>query len=402
MFWEFFRRFLFRSRSGSLIHRMSWLSIVGIAFTVSLLVLVSSVMNALNDNVRDRNLALEPHWLVTGAENPDYEKEFKARGYRFSRIEFQDVIFRTSEARFKGAEGRGLSSESLQDLNRGLEVLHRKSQGPQTFEPVSFEVQEIWLGADLADALGVISGDEISAMSPESLLGSSSEVPQLDRVRVRGRLRTGVSEIDGAGFFYDAKRSFRRLRNPSAIKQRYQVWVQDADRADSLKEEFIKKFPLAQVQTWRERHSAIFFALKLEKIMISVFLSLAVLIASLSFLSVLSLLVSERQKEMGILQTLGFSRKKVRVLFFQIGMTLAALGLVSGLLAGAGLSYWIELHPITGVLPPIYYDTSIPARLDGWATSGFAVLALVISAAGAWWMSRQVLEKPLVALIRQR
>ncbi|MEI7973095.1 MAG: FtsX-like permease family protein [Bdellovibrio sp.] len=406
MFWDFFKRFLFQARSGSLIRRMSWLSVLGIGISSALLVLVNSVMNALNDNVQARTLALEPHLVLSALGSPEaiqqVEVFLKRRGWSFSQLELQDVIFRTSEGRVQGVSGRGLQADGIERLNQDLQRL-RLSQPQLGFrEVLEFGLQEIWVGADLADILGLLPGDEVSVLSSEALLGSVTDVPAMDRVRVRGILRTGVSDFDASGFYYHSQRSFRRLQKSETKQNTLQVWIQDPMQAEGAKKSLSKALPDLQVQTWKERHSAIFFALAMEKIMIHLFLALSFLIASLSFLSALSLLITERQKEMGILQALGMTRKEVRRLFFYLGFSLAALGLLLGLSLGAGISAWIEKYPIQGVLPAIYYDSRIPARLDFQSLICMGCVALGLASLGAWLLSRPIMGKAVSQLIRSR
>lgn len=401
MVYEFFIRFLFQARSGSVIRRISWLTLIGMSLSVAALVLVISVMTALNDNVRERTLALEPHLFVEGADGfPDFLKVLGGKGFSTARLQTQDVILKTAEGRFRGAQGRGFDGKALQKLN---EDLHRISFHPGqrvTKDEIVFDRSQVWIGVELADALDIRTGDELMVLSPEAILSSASDIPDWERVIVRGLLRTNISEIDGQGFFYSTEKSFRRLQGNPSLKQGLQVWLPDAEQASSMKKKWMKQFPGLSIQTWKERHSAIFFALMLERLMITIFLGLAALIASLSFVAVMSLLVSQRKKEIGILQALGLTPKQTRLLFFRIGLCLALAGLGIGLFLGCGLSLLLERFPLENVLPPIYFDTRIPARLDFVFSLVVAVGGAFLSALGAWAVSSSIKNQTPVSLIR--
>lgn len=391
---EFFRKYLFSARAGALVKKISWLTVIGLTISVSSLVIVISVMTALNHNIQDRTLAVEPHLTieVPGVKSaklldvhPLVTKLRQDPTLKVQIFENQDVILRTLDGHFRGGVARGLSQESLDRMLLEMHKLNNKKKlTPMT--PELLAPGEVLMGIDLAVALGVFEGDSLMVVPPESLLLPAGEVPKYEKVKVKKIISTSLADIDANNIFYVRDHTLQRLRDSQSRQIGIEVWTPNPSKADSYKDE-MKGFPEIRVQTWKERNSALFFALRLEKIVITLFLSLAALIASFSMISVLVLLISQKRREIGILQAIGFSKKHVQKLFMQIGLCLGAMGLGAGLIIGSCISYGIELHPLN-VLPDIYYDSEIPAYLDMGFVFVILILGSLIGLAGSYFSSK--------------
>ncbi len=395
MFLEFFQKYLFSARAGALIKKISWLTVIGLTLSVSALVIVISVMTALNHNIEARTLAVEPHLTVeipgvnTAALlelHPLTTKLKQNEQLKVQIYENQDVILRTLDGHFKGAVARGLTQDSLNRLIFQMQKLDLNKKN----EPLMPEVlapEEILIGVDLAVSLGVFEGDSLMVIPPESLLLPPGEAPRYERVKIKKIISTSLSDIDSQNIFYVRDHTMKMLRNGESRKVGIEIWTPKPNEAESYKAE-MTAFPEIRVQTWKERNSALFFALRLEKIIITLFLSLAALIASFSMVSVLVLLISQKRKEIGLLQAIGFSTRKVQQMFMKIGLCLGALGLSAGLLLGSGVSFWIEKHPLHILPADIYVDSQIPAYLDGQFVFFILVAGAAIASLGSYFSSR--------------
>jgi lipoprotein-releasing system permease protein len=380
---EFFRKYLFSERAGALVKRISWLTVVGLTISVSSLVVVISVMTALNHSIHARTLAVEPHLTieVPGIQSPPLleahpvaSKLKQNPDFRVQIFENQDVILRSADGHFRGAVARGLTQESLDRMLQSMQKLDQNKKGM----PLQQEILgpgEVLVGVDLAVTLGVFEGDSLMVVPPESLLLPPGEAPKYEKVKIKRIITTSLADVDAQNIFYNRDQTLRRLKESASRSIGIEAWTPNPAEVDSYKSQF-KDFPEVRVQTWKEKNSALFFALRLEKIVITLFLSLAALIASFSMISVLVLLISQKRREIAILQTIGFSRNRVQQLFMKIGMLLGGLGLSAGLVIGSAVSLWIEFNPIH-VLPDIYYDSEIPAYLD----FGFVLTILIIGSA---------------------
>lgn len=411
MFWSFFQRYLFSSRAGALVKRISWLTVFGLTVSVGALIIVISVMTALNHSIQKRTLAVEPHLTIEipGIKSskllelhPLVTKVKSDPQVRTQVFENQDVILRTNDGFSKGAVARGLSQEGL---NKMLQEIHRLDLNSQKetnpFAPEILGPGEIYMGSELAVSLGVYEGDSLMVVPPELLLLPPGETPKFDKVKIKRIISTPVSEVDAQTIYYVRDVSLQRLQSSDSREIGLEVWLDDPQKTDSYKES-LKNFSEAKIQSWKERNSSLFLALRLEKTMITLFLGIAALIASFSMVSVVLLLISQKRQEIAILRTIGFSRKQIQELFIKIGVTLSLMGLFSGIFMGSSISYYIEKFPLN-VLPDVYYDSQIPAYLDGSFVFFVAFIGMVIAYGGATLSSRgSAIEDPAVALKSRR
>lgn len=413
MFFDFFKRYLFSQRAGALVKRISWLTIVGLGISITALILVISVMTALNRNIQRRTLAVEPHLTldIPGIKSsallevhPLTSKLKSDPHLKVQVFESQDVIIRTMDGHFRGGVAKGLTQDSIDRMLRQLYRMDQESKKNNDPRPWTQELlgpNEVLIGVDLAVSMGIFEGDSIMVVPPESLLLPPGEAPKYDKVKVKKIITTSLTDVDSQTLFYARDQSLKRMQNSESRFLGIEVWTEDPNQADQYKA-LAEGFPEARIQTWQERNSALFLALRLEKTVITLFLGLAALIASFSMISVMVLLISQKRQEIGILRAIGMSDQAVMRLFFQIGLCLGAIGMGVGLFFGSGLSFWLEKFPLN-VLPDIYYDSQIPAYLDFRFVSIVALSGVFIAITGSYYSSRRArVESPAIALKAKR
>ncbi len=403
--WDVFRQFIFSKRANALVRRIAWLSIISISISVTAFLLVIFVMNGMNESIIHRIIGLEPHiliyvnddsntsktlmgsiqnWLAEKSQNSGFRTDPKIEYFPF---ETQEVILRTSEGQFRGAIARGLSRESLNHFNQQMKALENvkgggTSRGSQAFQWDVSELpakEEIAIGYDLARLLNVYEGNEIAVLSPEGLLLPPGQMPRFEKVKIKKVIMTSLSDIDSQYIFYQKGEALDSLKKSISRKTGFEIYTDHGNSVAQLKSQMNKEFSATQIETWEERNSAMFFSLKMEKFFIGLFLGLAGLIASSSVLSVLVLLLSEKQTDIAILRTLGLSSKGTLRLFTQVGALVSSFGVVIGVVLGTGLGLILQYHPLD-VLPEIYYDSQIPAKVE-WV---LVVGVLVVGGAIAW------------------
>lgn len=407
---EFFKKYLFSPRAGAVVRKISWLTVIALSLSISALIVVYSVMTALNRNIEDRTLAVEPHLSIEipgvnqGILLEAHPLTTKVRDLPEVRkvdvFETQDVILRTMEGHFQGAIARGQTDDSINEMLKGLHQLNANTKG-EPYLPEMLGPDEVLIGYELAKRLGLFEGDQLMVVPPESLLLPPTETPQFARVTVKRILETNLADVDGRNIFYSRDLALKSLKSTVSRRTYVEVYVKDPQGVDSLKSD-LKAFPEARMETWKERNSALFYALRLEKIAISLFLSLAALIASFSMISVLALLISQKRREIGMLLALGLSKRKTQHLFRNIGLCLSGLGLGVGVIVGSGISYYLELYPLQGILPDIYYDPEIPAYLEGRMVLLLVFLGAGLSFLGSSWMSSQASQESPSEALRQK
>lgn len=378
--WEIFQHYLLSRRAGSLVRTVAWLCISGVALGVMALVVVTSVMNGFNDQIRRRLLAVEPHLVVkipgvTSAEalsqHPYFGELKKLQDIEQVEIfENQEIIIRTVDGLFQGALAKGVEPEALDYIlresrrattadDRGLGARSEPTQTPA--EKPRLGPGEVLVGIDLARVLGIFDGDKIVVIPPEAMLLPAGMAPPFERVTVRGFLRTNIQDIDANMIYFGRGESFQSFRTSPGREFGLEVRVKNPEDIDSLKK--LVEAKGFKATTWIERNSALFYALKLEKLAMSVFLGLAALIASFSIVTVLVLLLMQKRKDIGLLMAMGLSPRATRRLFVKVGLLLSSIGIFGGLVLGLLICFVVARYPLP-ILPNIYYDATIPATVD--------------------------------------
>lgn len=423
MIWDFFWRFLFSKRAGSIVRKISWLSFAALTVSVAALVVVMSVMKALNTNIRKRVLAVEPHLVIEMTDNAQWkptvaqiqERQVLNPQWRIYPFEIQDVILRSVEGRFRGAVARGLTPESLEfilgeikkaqrlEKRDHIEVAEVDAGGSVLGERGELEAGEILVGLDLAHSLGIFEGDSLTVVAPEGLLLPAGETPKFERVAVRNILSTNLQDFDGEGLLYLQNKTLPSFQGSASLRRGFEIWTADSSDAVAIKEDLIRRLAglPVKVQTWQDRNAALFLSLKLEKLVIGLFLTIASLVAGFSLLTVMGLLISQKKREIGLLQAVGLSRREVFFLFQGLGVRLTGVGLFFGCFIGLCLAYYMQFYPLR-VLPDIYYDSTVPAEVDLPFVAVIVVVGYLLSYFGGVLVTRPLAKFQPTELLRMK
>lgn len=399
--WFYFSRYIFSKRSGALVRFIARLSVLGIAMGVFSFILVLSIMNGFNSNIKERILSVEPHLILRSSqfsdriqlENSGVYKELSSlatndRVESFDLFASQDVIFKTIDGVYHGGVARGLQTSSLQRMLSRLVEIERKSQGDRALwenEDLSLKPGEVLIGIDLAHRLGVLPGDTLTVVPPESLLLPPGEQPLFSKVTVKKILTTNVVEIDSQFIFYSLDSTLSALESSSSRYLGAEVWLPDVNQVEAFRQE-LSAFDV-QLESWQDRNATLFFALRLEKMVMGLFLLLSGLIAICSVITVVLLLVSQKKQEIGVMRSFGMSASRITGLFAQMGFFLSLLGVVLGLCLSLLAIWFLKTYPLD-ILPGIYYDSQIPVDWDGGLMVVVLFVAVILSFLSGWLPAR--------------
>lgn len=284
---------------------------------------------------------------------------------------------------YRGFVARGMSRESLENLSRNIRKLDEKQETHLREEVDVWEAesedlgpQEILMGYDAARTLNVFEGDWLTVIPPEALLLPSGEIPTLERVRVKKIIATSLQNLDSQVVWYERGKALTKFSESPSRRVLAEVRIPNPDEAESIKES-LSKFEGVNITTWRDRNGALFAALKLEKFGIGFILFLAGVISSFSVVMALSLLITQKESEWALLRALGLSNERLRALIIKLGMWLSAIGILAGIGVGVIGGLLIQFFPLS-VLPNIYYDSQIPAKVDFIFVLGVLLVSLGI------------------------
>jgi lipoprotein-releasing system permease protein len=325
-------------------------------------------------------------------------------------VESQDVILRTDYGGFGRAVAKGMDRESLRvqlsEIRRAYLLNHeRKLTQEQLEERLKDEVEtwmgridekQVLVGQDLARNLDLVVGDRLLLIPPEVLLLPPELAPPTGEVFVGDELVSEVADIDANYIFYVSGEAMRALGGALSKTLSVELQLRNPERFADLKLEIIGQG--YNVESWQDRNAALFFALRLEKTTMGTFLLISALITCCSIFIVMVLLITQKKTDLGILLAMGLSRSRAVGLFARMGFALSALGSLSGLVFGSLLALWLQTNA-WDVLPEIYYDSTIPARLEWSTVLGIGAFVLGFGALMAWLPARSLATaKPVDSL----
>jgi lipoprotein-releasing system permease protein len=375
------------ARKNGFISFISGVSVVGIALGVAALIIVLSVMNGFQKEVRDRMLSVIAHielYDAQGGALPDWQALAAKAGA--NKAVLGAAPFVPAQALIaRGEDMRGVMVRGIDPAAEGL-----VTPLAQRMQPVLSQLKSgqwgVVLGAELARSLGVRVGDVITIVAPSGQVTPAGVVPRLKQMSVVGLFEAGHYEYDsGVAMMHidDAARLFR-TGGPMAV----QLKLRDAQEARVVANQLAESLgPDVIVRDWTRTNANWFDAVQVEKRMMFIILTLIVAVAAFNLVSTLVMTVTDKQADIAILRTLGASPASIMGIF----MVQGAMSGVLGTLAGLGLGLLVALNidvivpfieHLLGVsfLPgSIYLISKMPSDPQSADIVPIAVLSLLLS-----------------------
>ena len=363
--WQLFKSYLFSKNAPSLMKRISLLCVCSIALSVGSLILVDSVMNSAHKLIQDRLLSVAPHLSIKikGAKNfrdlmvhPSYLfLQYHKKPLQVYPYASLDAILHKELGVFQGVK---LTSMRKEDLQVFLKKFHFK--GVQNPKSLGIQGDEAVVGMDLAHSLSLFEGSSMNLILPESLLLPPDVPLKRGKLKVKYLLHTNT-EVDAKDIFYNYG-NLKSFDNALGSNITLAIWMKNPHRVSWWKKE-LSSFADIQVEDWRQKNSTLFHALSLERWLIGLFLALSTFIASFSIVSVLTLLISRKKYDIGLLLSIGLSLKRTKRLFHYIGFILSLVGIGTGTLLGLGISLYLSFFPLDILPSDVYREAKIGASI---------------------------------------
>jgi len=332
------------TRRNGFISFISGVSMLGIALGVAALIIVLSVMNGFQKEVRDRMLGVVSHIEVfapNGAALPDVAQtltEVRSHAQVIGAAPFiatQALLARGED--MKGTMVRGIDparEPEVTELVAGL-----KNSALTQLVAGQFGVV---LGAELARSLGVIAGDKVTLVAPSGQVTPAGVVPRLKQMTVVGTFDSGHFEYDSGLVLMhmdDAARIFR-LDGPTGVRVR----LKDLHQARAVAVELTTKLTgNLLIRDWTRQNRTWFAAVQLEKRMMFIILTLIVAVAAFNLVSTLVMTVTDKRADIAILRTLGASPASIMGIFVVQGALVGVIGTLAGLALGLGVAFNIDV-----------------------------------------------------------
>jgi lipoprotein-releasing system permease protein len=396
-----------RSGRNSFISFISLISMSGIALGVAALIIVLSVMNGFQKEVRDRMLSVLPHIEVFDASGviPDWQSTAKQASLHPAvlgaapYVDAQSMI--VNDGMMRGAVLRGILPEEEPKVS--IVASKVKAGKLSDLKEGAFN---IILGIELARAMHVGIGDKVTLAAPEGQLTPAGTIPRLKGFTVVAVFEAGHYEFDsGMAFIHlaDAQKFFRQ-EAPTGVRLR----IKDMLQAPQVAFELSRSLGGSLIaRDWSQQNSNYFAAVKTEKTMMFIILTLIIAVAAFNLVSTLVMTVTEKQADIAILRTLGASPMSIMKIFMVqgglVGLFGTALGVLSGIIVALNIDIIVPfIEKILGIqflAKEVYVISTLPSDLhwsDVWTIGGIAVVLAFLATIYPSWRAARV--KPAEAL----
>lgn len=363
LFWSIGLRYSGAFGSNKFASFVSTMSVIGVCLGVAALIVVISVMNGLEGNMKDRVLSVVSHAVVTdntGVINPD--------DVLYNRLKQEEHVTNVSpiiETEAIIQSHKKLTAVSLKAVDVNSYPKHdliRDSMYKDLFSVLANEPYTIIIGIYLARDLDIAPGESVRLIFPRGAKYTlAGKIPAQRLFKYVGSFSSGV-DVDKYVALINLGDAQKIMRLGNKISG-YRVWLTDPFLIDNFKNSV--NLSNKEIKDWRVEKGDLFNAIALEKKMMSLMLFLIIFVAIFNILSSLIMLVMDKTKEVSILRTMGMQSHHIMYIFVVQGMICGVVGTISGLLLGMGCANYInEILNGLGVADKFLFGQSLPVIIQ--------------------------------------
>jgi lipoprotein-releasing system permease protein len=353
---------------------INWVSVLGIAIGVAALIVVIGVMAGFDRDLKDKIIGTNAHIVV--------ERESGVKDFENLRLSLAQVPGVKGAAAYihgnvfleVGSRAYGLVVRGVDPRNEGaVTKINDYLKGKFTVDKL--DIDQVIVGRELARFYGYKIGDEITLLSPVS--GVAGEGWRY-KFKVVAIFDSGMYDYDRNLILINYQNAQEIFSLPLNLATGVALRLKDVDSAPAVKKEILDRTGFRyEVRTWIEQNANFFEALNLEKFAMFVILTLIVLVASFNIVSTLSVTVTSKTKDIGILKSIGVSAAAIKRIFTFYGLVLGVVGTLLGLGSGMGIAYLLRETEIIKLPKTVYYIDHLPVLVqssDVLMITGAAVL----------------------------
>lgn len=394
-------RYLRPKRKRGFINLITLIALAGVAISVTGLIVVVSVMNGFDLDIRDKIIGTNAHVLVNAygrqglKDYPVLLDKIRALPHVVAASPFyQGQVMLKSDSGVLGVVVQGIVPEEHGRISKLKETIRSGSLAAMMAENAPGSPPAALLGKELADSLNLSLGQELSLFSPVFRETPLGPMPRVSKIRVAGIFETGFYEYD-SGLIYVSLKSAQELFDAPGSVTQIGIRVDDVDRAAAISDQVqaMDKGIHFWAKDWLGMHSNLFTALKTEKLIMFIILACMIVVAAFNIVSTLIMVVMEKQKEIGILKSLGAASSNILKIFVWEGLVIGLAGTILGFAGGLGICWAITLHPIH--IPgggSVYYIENLPVSVNPMDLAIVFAISIGISFAAtlypAWMAGR--------------
>lgn len=395
-------RYLKAKRKQTFVSLITLISIAGVMVGVTALIVVIAVMNGFKEDLRDKILGVTSHVVISRFDgNISKYQEVRAKVGEVSGVNaatpfiYTQVMISSRKA-ISGAVLRGIEPKTAskvinlpKNMRAGsLEELEAENK-PEGMR----STPGIILGNELARNIGALRGEPVTVISPLGRLTPLGRVPRSQTFRVAGIFDSGMYEYDSTIAYVSLWAAQRFLGIGDRVTG-IEVRVDDIYEADQVARAIGKAldgYPYWS-RDWMRMNKNLFSALKLEKIVMFIILTLIILVAAFNIVGTLIMVVIEKTRDIAILKSMGATRRSIMKIFMIEGAVIGLVGTLLGLLGGYTLCTLLATYKFIELPSDVYYISTLPVQMNPLDVALIALAAIVITLAAsvypAWQASR--------------
>ncbi|WP_317929195.1 lipoprotein-releasing ABC transporter permease subunit [Halioxenophilus sp. WMMB6] len=383
-------RYLKAKRRNQFISFVSIFSLVGMAFGCFALVVVLSVMNGFDDQIKRRILSVVPHGFIQSADGvADWQalqnEVGQVPGVVASAPFIQGYGMLSYGYGIQGVEVQGVDPEAEQQVSEVTE--HMLVGSLEALQPGEFGIV---IGRLLARYLGVTTGDKILLVLPQFSVTPAGVFPRQKRVTVVGVFEVGAKQDQSLALvnLEDAQKLYRTLQPADGLRVRTENLYTAGATMQLVSEKLAASYsPSITAVDWSHTQGGLFRAVKMEKIVVGCLLMIIVAVAAFNIVTSLVLMVSDKRANIAVLRTMGMSPLQVMAAFVVQGSAVGVLGIIVGSLLGSVVAIYIgDLVTLAERLfgtqlfdPNVYFVSKLPSVWQLSDTLFIAVMGLFMS-----------------------
>jgi lipoprotein-releasing system permease protein len=318
---------------------ISTFSFIGIMLGVAILIIVMSVMNGFRTDLTNKILGFNPHLTIKPYNNEKITNTFKKKlSDNFKEIEYlesfsgEGVVMRSETT--KGVLIKGLDQKNDKNLAFLKKILVEGND-------YRIKNNEVVVGKQLAINLNLQSGDKINLLSSSFISTPFGGLPKQETYVVKGIFSSGFYEFDQNVIFLNLNQTLNFF-NKTEEDINLEVYLQAPLDADRMKDQINELGSNFLIYSWIDLNKSFFGALKVERNVMFVILTLIIIVAAFNIISGLTILIKNKTKEIAILKTLGLNNKSIIKSFFLTGFTIGLTATIAGLILGTLFATYIE------------------------------------------------------------
>ncbi len=367
---------------------ISIFSFLGIMLGVAILIIVMSVMNGFKTDLTKKILGLNPH-IIVESNSFKIDNEFiENLKKKFNHINIsktysgEGIIVSNDNAKGIIIKGVDLNNkESLNFLKKNI------SEGKLN----EFKRNTVFIGAELAFDLNLQIGDKVNLMSSSFIATPIGSFPKQETLIITGIFNTGFYEFDQNFVFLNLSDSLS-IFDKEEDDQNLEIYLKDPMKADSFKSEIQKLNQNYFVYSWSDLNKSFFSALKVERNVMFIILTLILIVAAFNIISGLTILIKNKTKEIAILKTLGLSNNSIKKSFFLTGFTIGFFATIIGIFFG--IIFALNIEKIRIILSQVfnfeifpsdvYFLEQLPSEINFYSVLIIFIFSLTISALASY------------------